>query len=487
MAAAPDEDLVTRLVDGDQHALAAVYDRYADRIHDFCLRMLHDPADAADATHDTFLIAARRVGTLRDPGKLAAWLYAIARSQCLGRIRDRKRTAPADDLEPAVTSEDPGRGAEQAEVAALVHAAAAGLDDRDRAALHLHLRHDLDGQALADAMGVSPANARKIAQRVRGRLERSLTALVVARRGSDDCEELAAILGDWDGELTPLLRKRVARHVDGCEVCDDQRTRSLTPAALLAAMPMAPAPADLRTRVISSYAAGQPPSGAGGAEQWEPAGFPAGHGGAGRWFTVAIAALVVVAALLAGAILGAVGVDEEDPVVETAADASATTTTESTTTEPTTTEPTTTTSSTTTTTEAGTTTTTTAPPPSIVEAPPVTAPGDRTPPALDVTADPDTIQERGGQCPGPYTSTVTAAAEDDAGVSAVRFRWPGADGEQVRLVRDAPYQVTVGPYPSGSHDGTTTVPVAVEAFDEAGNVVTDEAEVIVTPAGTCLG
>ncbi|MDZ7674749.1 MAG: sigma-70 family RNA polymerase sigma factor [Acidimicrobiales bacterium] len=481
MATAPDEDLVTRLVDGDQHALAAVYDRYADRIHDFCARMLHDRADAADATQDTFLLAARRAGTLREPGKLRAWLYAIARSQCLGRLRDRKRTAPSDELEPAVTDEDPGRGAEQAETAALVHAAAAGLDERDQAALHLHLRHDLDGQALADAMGVTPANARKIAQRVRDRLERSLTALVVARRGSDDCEELASILGDWDGELTPLLRKRVSRHVDGCETCDEERKRSMTPAALLAAMPIASAPDDLRTRLISSIQAGEGPSGAAGPQTWDPSGFPAGGVGAGRRFVAAVAGLVVVAMFLGGAILGVVFADD-DPVVEATATTTSSTTT---TTDPTTTSTTTTDPTTTTTTAPA--TTTTAPPTSIVEPPPVTAPIDRTPPRLEVTADPDTIQERGGFCTGPSTSTVVAAVEDDGGVSAVRFRWPGPDGEQVRLVRDAPYDVTVGPYPSGHHDQATTVVVEVEAFDRAGNLATETAEIVVTPAGNCLG
>jgi hypothetical protein len=48
--------------------------------------MLPDPADAADAVRDTFLIATSRLEGLRDPDKLGAWLGAVARNECLRRL-----------------------------------------------------------------------------------------------------------------------------------------------------------------------------------------------------------------------------------------------------------------------------------------------------------------------------------------------------------------------------------------------------------------
>ena len=45
--------------------------------------MLSNPADAADAVQDTFVIASSRLAELRDPGLLCAWLYAVARNECL--------------------------------------------------------------------------------------------------------------------------------------------------------------------------------------------------------------------------------------------------------------------------------------------------------------------------------------------------------------------------------------------------------------------
>ena len=47
-----DSDLVSAASAGDQSALAEIYDRYADRIHDFCHSMLRDRHEAADAMQE---------------------------------------------------------------------------------------------------------------------------------------------------------------------------------------------------------------------------------------------------------------------------------------------------------------------------------------------------------------------------------------------------------------------------------------------------
>src|SRR5262245_44227727 len=89
-----DPELVRAATAGDRGAFAAIYDRYADRLHDFCWSVLRDRDEAADATQDTFVVAAERLGQLRDPERLRPWLYAVARSQALRRARARSRVAP---------------------------------------------------------------------------------------------------------------------------------------------------------------------------------------------------------------------------------------------------------------------------------------------------------------------------------------------------------------------------------------------------------
>ena len=56
--------------------------------------------------------------------------------------------------------------------------------------------------------------ARALAARGRAHLESALGALLVTRSRQGSCAELAQILASWDGELTPAIRKQVARHID---------------------------------------------------------------------------------------------------------------------------------------------------------------------------------------------------------------------------------------------------------------------------------
>jgi len=257
-----DAQLVRAATGGDRGALAAIYDRYADRLHDFCWGLLRDRDEAADATQDAFLVAAERLGQLRDPERLRPWLYAVARSQALRRIRARSREAPEEEMTNLPDSATgPEQAAERSDLRQLVWDAAAGLSNRDRALLDLHLRHGLQGTELAQAMGIEPGHAYVLLSRLRDQVERSLGAFLVARLGRATCQELSAMLSGWDGRFSPLVRRRVARHVDGCEVCEPARRRLASPLALLATVPPMPAPAYLRGRVLDRV---QLTSGSGG-------------------------------------------------------------------------------------------------------------------------------------------------------------------------------------------------------------------------------
>jgi RNA polymerase sigma factor (sigma-70 family) len=250
-----DADLVSAAATGDRRAFAGIYDRYADRLHDFCAGMLRDRDAAADCVQDTFCAAADRLSQLREADKLRPWLYAIARNECLRCIRARGRERVYDEV-PEAESAEPGPDtlAARTELADLIAEAAGGLSDRDRSVLELAYRHGLDGPELADALGVSAASAKKMTQRLRETIERSLGALLVSRRVRSNpsaCPELGAILDGWDGEFTVLMRKRIARHIESCPNCDEERRRAVSPAALLGAVPVfIPAPEWLRDTTL---------------------------------------------------------------------------------------------------------------------------------------------------------------------------------------------------------------------------------------------
>ena len=267
-----DQEVVASIVAGDPAGLAEAYDKYARVLYSYSKTFLREPADAADVVHDTFVIAAGNLDRLRDPERLRPWLYAVTRNLCLRRLRAEKAVAAewADiDFAPEGSEDsDIGGEAERAELRALLRAAGGGLNSGERDIIELRLWQGLDTAEAAAVLGITRAHAHLLMSRGRDQLTASVGALLVARTGRDECATLDHLLSGWDGELTVLLRKRLSRHIEHCDICSDRRRRelqpallSLWPAGVLAAealgthaMHAAAVPAGLKARVLAATA-----------------------------------------------------------------------------------------------------------------------------------------------------------------------------------------------------------------------------------------
>ena len=267
-----DREVVASIVAGDPAGLAEAYDKYARVLYSYSKTFLREPADAADVVHDTFVIAAGNLDRLRDPERLRPWLYAVTRNLCLRKLRAEKAVAAewADiDFAPEGSEDsDIGGEAERAELRALLRAAGGGLNSGERDIIELRLWQGLDTAEAAAVLGITRAHAHLLMSRGRDQLTASVGALLVARTGRDECATLDHLLSGWDGELTVLLRKRLSRHIEHCDICSDRRRRelqpallSLWPAGVLAAealgrhaMHTAAVPAALKARVLAATA-----------------------------------------------------------------------------------------------------------------------------------------------------------------------------------------------------------------------------------------
>lgn len=487
-----DAGLATALASGDLDALGAIYDRHADGIHDFCWSMLRDEHAAADVTQDVFVMAAQKIGQLRDPTKLRPWLYAIARHRCFRRIEERQRIVTLDDWASASVSDAPS--AEETAVEAvsddeaqrIVWAVAEGLEPRDRAVLDLHVRHDLVGQDLADALGVSEGNAAVLLHRVKARFERAAGAMLVARPPIE-CAELQRVLAGWDGRFTPQIRKRVARHVDGCDVCERRRRATVAPLAAFAAVPALPAPAVLRDRVLaaSAQAQGEAPA---PAPDWRGALPPAGMGHRDRRLVGAAALVVLVALLVAGLVVRGTGRDSH---VETAADdvvaddATVPSTTTTVPVGPTVLPPPSTAGSTLpddagapTTTgaidlETSTVTTPVPVPSTAFVGPPLDV---QAPSVGSFVANPSAIHEDGTAGCTDTTSAIRVVASDASGISDVVMWWivAGQSGAKPMTFDGSVWRATLGSFGDATVPAATSdsIAVRIEATDGAGNTAT---------------
>ena len=79
--AVPDGVLVQEAAAGGGASYAALYDRYADQVYNYCLRLTGSPDDAADATQDAFVnVLGRLQHDDRPVLDFASYLFAAARS-----------------------------------------------------------------------------------------------------------------------------------------------------------------------------------------------------------------------------------------------------------------------------------------------------------------------------------------------------------------------------------------------------------------------
>jgi len=241
-----DSEVVAAIAAGDPAGLAAAYDTYAAPLYGYCRWMLSGPGPAAEALRETFAVAAVKLGGLKDPSQLRAWLYGIARDEC-GR---QLRTAGAGFAEVADEQGQPAETGAQAEVRRLILATLADMKPQEHEVIELSVRHNLDEAELAAVLGVSWSRAHTLVSQARDHLEKALDALLIARTGRESCPELAVLLAGWDGRLTVETGRLTARHVEHCDTCTSHRHGALRPEVLSRMLPLAALPPGLRAPVL---------------------------------------------------------------------------------------------------------------------------------------------------------------------------------------------------------------------------------------------
>ena len=152
------------------------------------LAMVRDKSLAEELTQDAYARALERIDQLRDPQAALAWLYRIATTVALDRLRQRRpATVPLDTVAPAGAEAEQAaererplsllEGAlESAEMSACVQGYLAALPDDYRIAILLHDAHGLSNPEIAELLGCSLATAKIRVHRARARLRETLNS-----------------------------------------------------------------------------------------------------------------------------------------------------------------------------------------------------------------------------------------------------------------------------------------------------------------------
>jgi|GEM_PF-1100263 len=174
-----DRELLRRFQTGqDESAFATILQRHGTMVLRVCQRVLERREDAEDAFQATFLVLARKAGSVTWQDSVATWLHAAAhrlahevrRSQIRRQVREARRPVPPDgDALAEVTSR---------ELLAILDEELTGLPDDYRGPLLLCCMEGMSGDEAAAHLGCSPSTLKR-----RLRAARELLQARLVRRG----------------------------------------------------------------------------------------------------------------------------------------------------------------------------------------------------------------------------------------------------------------------------------------------------------------
>jgi RNA polymerase sigma factor (sigma-70 family) len=166
--------LLAAAATGDEAAFRRIIADHHDDMRRVAAYVAGDHAIADEATQAAWLIAWKKIGSVRDEASLRPWLVSVAANEAKRVLRQqRRRTAFEGAAAGAVASGgvDPATG-----VAAMdLYAAMARLDPDDRALLAMRYVAGFDSSELAAATGISPSGTRSRIERALKRLRKDLS------------------------------------------------------------------------------------------------------------------------------------------------------------------------------------------------------------------------------------------------------------------------------------------------------------------------
>jgi RNA polymerase sigma-70 factor (ECF subfamily) len=145
---------------GDPRALEAVLDQFGPALLHYLYTCVGHRETAEDLLQDTMMAACRHCRALRQPERVRAWLFRIARHTALNWQRRRRRhpdlaASPIEDLSPGPTAMNRARERTQRhDLRRLLDEALATLPSTEREVITLRHFEQLSSSEVAKVLGV---------------------------------------------------------------------------------------------------------------------------------------------------------------------------------------------------------------------------------------------------------------------------------------------------------------------------------------------
>lgn len=175
-----DNELISRVLKGDQQAYAGLVARYQNYVFTLTLRFTRNREDAEEVSQDVFIKAYRSLADFRGASKFSTWLYTIVNTTCLTFLRKKRLEVHSLDNEKvfeAADSVDSGLRANQVEQKsrqAMVNNAIGMLSPDDAEVLTLFYKGEQTLEEMAMILGIEANTAKVRLHRARTRLKEKM-------------------------------------------------------------------------------------------------------------------------------------------------------------------------------------------------------------------------------------------------------------------------------------------------------------------------
>lgn len=173
-----DERILEKIRKRDPDGLGRLMDRYLPYVSAVVWNILHTSMtvqDAEEVVSDVFLVAWERAGSIM-PGKVKAWLGAVARNKAKNKLRDLGKELPLEeDLLSDLEAPDVLSGLEQADERRLVRHALDTLPPKDREIFLRHYYYIQTVETIGREMRMPAATVKTRLRRGRMKLKEYLT------------------------------------------------------------------------------------------------------------------------------------------------------------------------------------------------------------------------------------------------------------------------------------------------------------------------
>ena len=175
-----DNELISRVLKGDQQAYAGLVNRYQNYVFTLAMRFTRNREDAEEVSQDIFVKAYRALADFRGASKFSTWLYTIVNTTCITFLRKKRLEVHSLDNEKVfevADSIDSGMRAnlvEQKSRLSMVHNAIEMLNPDDAEVLTLFYKAEQTLEEIAVILGIEANTAKVRLHRARTRLKEKM-------------------------------------------------------------------------------------------------------------------------------------------------------------------------------------------------------------------------------------------------------------------------------------------------------------------------